>query len=88
MLTGNSGIGKSATRDEVYGNGKLTLSGIKVNGLHVPRRGYTESGFKQLIRHRCFVLCGWLPHFAATSHGSAYQFWAPRGFAAAAYARP
>ena len=81
MLTGNSSIGKSAARDEVNGNGELMLSGIKVNALNVPGRGYSKSGFEQLIRHGSFVLRGWLPHSAATSHGSAYQFWAPQGFA-------
>lgn len=61
MLTGNSSIGNRAARDEVNGNGELMLSGIKVNTLNVPRRGYSKSGFKQLIRHASFVLRGWLP---------------------------
>ncbi|MGA7812649.1 MAG: hypothetical protein WCA53_06955 [Caballeronia sp.] len=71
MLAGNSGVGQPAARDEVHDNGELTLGRIKVNGLQVPRLGYTESRFEQLIRHGCFVLPGWLPHSAATSHRSA-----------------
>lgn len=81
MLTGNSSIGKPAARDEVHGDGQLMLSGIKVNAMNVLGRGYSKSGFEQLIRHGSFVSHGWLPHSAATSHGSAYQFWAPQGFA-------
>ena len=81
MLTGNSTLGKPAARDEVHGNRELTLSSIELNALDVPGRGYTESRFEQLIRHGCFVLRGWLPHSASTSHGSPYQFWAPQGFA-------
>jgi len=58
VLTGNSGIGKPGASDKVHGNGELTLSRIKVNGLHVPRRGYTESRFEQLIRHSLLALRG------------------------------
>jgi hypothetical protein len=64
MLTGNSSIGKPGARDEVHGNGELTLSGIEVNALNVPGRGYTESGFEQLIRHvalSCVAGCRILP---------------------------
>ncbi len=58
VLTGDSGIGKPGARNKVHGNGELPLSRIKVNRLHVPRRGYTESRFEQLIGHGCFVLRG------------------------------
>jgi hypothetical protein len=30
----------AGSHDEVHANGELTLSGIKVNGLHVPERLY------------------------------------------------
>jgi len=81
MLTRNCAIRKPAARDEVHGNRELTLNSIELNALDVPRRGYTESGFEQLIGHGCVVLRGWLPHSAATNHDSAYQFWAPQGSA-------